>query len=107
MVDYQVRNLLGATGIKSEPPFAPSSLLSRLMGAPSGVMRPPPSHHHQLKDRSSEEEDKDRDAGKEVVSANKSVFSELWRCFGTRDRIGPEGSLRSWESGRIEQECDS
>ena len=40
-------------------------------------------------------------------STNKSVFSELWRCFGIRDRIGPEGSLRSWESGRIEQECDS
>ena len=40
-------------------------------------------------------------------SADKSVFLELWTCFGTRDRIGPKGSLRSWESGRIEQECDS
>ena len=81
MVDYQVRNLLGATGIKSEPPFAPPFSPFKVDGAPSGVMRLPPSHHHQLKDRSSEEEDKERDAGKEVVSQQVrllGVVEMLW-----------------------------
>ena len=94
MVDYQVRNLLGATGIKSEPPFAPPSLLSRLMGAPSGVMRLPPSHHHQLKDRSSEEEDKGRDAGKEFVS-------QQVRLLGVVDMLWHQGW--DWPRGKSEE----
>ena len=47
-----------------------SSLLSRLMAAPSGVMRPPPSHHRQLKDRSYEEEDEEQ-----TRPASKRPFS--------------------------------